>query len=493
MAGADEVETLISRVNGSELCEVLVCAEIWSASYKGKVSSIDFSSFDLPLVIILAGKSYLREKLLKVGPQGISRLSRSLKVLAENWNAAWVDFSSLKFMEWMRLWDLKLASTSRDCRSEIRAFYNYCARNEIAGADEIMGLELSEWVASNPAIHYQDIIQWHQERGALTSAEQEVVRREIIKPSFEETHDDNYLRLVVWTCFETLKRPSQLIEMECNALWVIESNSGEPEYFLWIPKAKRQLGRRPEPWPITRELASAIESFSSRPGVRDIQRGANALLVSSRREKTIQGDYRISKKIKKWAQVRNIQSPRTGRSLKLTLYRIRHSGATKLAMQGVSSEEIQYILEHDKADACQAYIDAVGSELCPQIEKANRRLGMIFSRLNELAFKGTVSEHLGSQQILVPVYSQPAVIGSCGLDGACDKHPFFKCYDGCRYFVAWQKADHQKSLNYIKGELERWSEAEGMHERSKAIMDFERVYTAISDVVNIIAEKDNLI
>ncbi|MCF5564483.1 tyrosine-type recombinase/integrase, partial [Pseudomonas sp. PA-3-5D] len=170
-------------------------------------------------------------------------------------------------------------------------------------------------------------------------------------------------------------------------------------------------------------------------------------------------------------------------SLILTPYRIRHSGATQMAAQGASRDEIQYVLEHDSVHAADAYIDCLASEFCPLLERANRKLGGIFSELNGLFFAGQLGHKSSGMPILIPVVNQPAIVGECGKSGSCGHHPFFNCYNGCRYFIAWRNADHKKSLDYLESELERWGRAEGGKERSKILKELERVYQAVNDVM----------
>nr|WP_283105399.1 tyrosine-type recombinase/integrase [Pseudomonas moorei] len=289
----------------------------------------------------------------------------------------------------------------------------------------------------------------------------------------------NTARLFTWIMFETLKRPSQLEGMLKDALWVPDPFSNNQQYFLRIPKVKFQIGEIPELWPITGELAKAIQDYSTVPCVHAAQVKSNRLLITLRGGK----NPKFGRAIKNWCSRLGLISPRTHKPLVLTPYRIRHSGATQMAAQGASSDEIQYILEHESVEASKAYIDCLASEFCPLLERVNRKLGGIFSELNGLFFVGAIGEKNSGLPILIPAVQQPAIVGGCGKNGFCGQHPFFNCYNGCRYFIAWRDADHQKSLTYLEGELARWGAAEGGKERSKVVKDLERVYQAVKDVV----------
>jgi hypothetical protein len=163
-----------------------------------------------------------------------------------------------------------------------------------------------------------------------------------------------------------------------------------------------------------------------------------------------------------------------------------------MAMQGASRDDIQVTLDHDSPASAQAYIDAAGSDLIPVIERADRGLGEIFSNLREAFFRGFISNHIGRKPIRIPVnVSTPALVGSCGSNTACKKHPFWSCYDGCPQFLAWREADHQQALNFVRSEFKRWNEAEDGRERSKAMKDFDRMATAIGEVIQQVTNTDS--
>jgi hypothetical protein len=478
-------EIIVCKLNGQVKIEVYVSEERWEAKWKRKNYWVDFGLFTLPQNIIEAGKSYLRARLRSAGPSVIEALRFFLKKLSGHWSTGWDDLNSLKLVDWMMLWESEQINDKKGFRLGLKKFYRYCSDNGLAGADEFVSSEIITWSTDDHEGYYRDVLTWHEERGAMTSGEQELVRRNIMSKGGSETINENYTRLFLWVCFETLKRPSQILEITNDALLCFTSGQETYEYFLRIPKAKWQAGRAPELWPITNALAFEIIEFSKVDKVKRLQGEFNRLLVH---DSVANGkpNYSMGQYITRWVRIKKIISPRTKRLMIVTPYRIRHTGATSLALQGISSIEIQYILEHDTPYACQAYIDAIGSELCPLLERADRKLGLIFTQLNDMFFKGAVKSDLSDKLILIPLVEQPAVVGSCGLNGRCNKHPFFKCYDGCKYFIAWKDADHTRALQFVEAELARWTRAEGVQERSKAIKDFERLHTAITEVIQVI-------
>lgn len=478
-------EHILARVKNAVVVKVSIIGDLWFGCWKGSTHKINYMDIFLPLSVKDASKLYLKSKLKRVGPQVISVHSTFLKNLERFWSSGWTNFGDLKVVDWAKIWDGEGKMSLRAFRSELRKFYEYCAIENLAGADEVMSATLYDWIAQPGRSPYKDIVMWHEERGAMTAAEQELLRSHLYYAE-NESVKDNCIRLLMWILFETLKRPTQILHIKNDGLWRVTS-SGVDEYFLWIPKAKHQLADPPEAWPISKKLAEEIQMFSLRKGVNDAQKMEGRLLVLLGKRIGSAKRYVLGSFVRRWLKDRKIVSPRTGREFKLTLYRIRHTGATNLAMQGVSTSEIQYILEHEMPSACNAYIDAVGSELCPLIERADRALGFVFGSLNDSFFKGEIADGVGPNVIIIPSIEIPAVVGSCGSNCGCESHPFFSCYDGCPHFLAWRDADHTKALKYVESELARWELFEGRQDRSKAIKDFDRIYTSILEVIKRVA------
>lgn len=443
------------------------------ALWRGQRYSIDLGKYKLPAIIIDAAKDYLKFKLKSVSPHLLPSVSYGLSCLEKQWNKSWGDFSCLSLGDLFSI----IVGSSRNGR-ELRSFYRYSAQNGLAGADEIHALEL-EAIKLGRNMSKKIILEWHETRGALTSSEVEVVRRAMVTKPLGESILDATSRLFTWIAFETLKRPIQLIEMLNDALWIPDPTAVDQQFFLRIPKAKKQRGQVSELWPITEQLALAIQSYSHTPRVRDLQDKHKTLLVHVRERK--RPDF--GRRVTTWSRRLGLVSPRTKKLLVLTPYRIRHSGATQMAAQGASRDEIQYVLEHDSVTSADWYIDCLASEFCPLLERANKQLGGVFSELNGIFFNGRVGARSSGSPIMIPLVQQPALVGECGSGGVCGQHPFFSCYNGCRYFIAWRDADHQKSLEYLEVELARWDRADGGKERSKILKDLERIYQAVKDVI----------
>ncbi len=473
------------NVNNAVGSKIYVSGECWISKWK-KGYRIDFSEYSaLPECIILAAKKLLRVRLSTSGPNAIQGMRSLLSALEAHWERKWIDLGSASLMDWAMVWDSERINGKRLFREELSRFYRGCANAGLANANTSISLRINSWSCRTNRKLYRNLLSWDAENGALVSSELELLRKSLCFRSANETWSERFIRILLWVCVETLKRPCQIVEMLADALVKITSVQGGAESFLRLPKAKRQIGRKAELWPISESLSLELDDFVNDPLIRKLQIECNRLLVHHQ-AKPEKPTYNIQTFINRWVCKKNIISPRTSKLLHLTPTRIRHSGATALALRGVPISEIQYILEHDSSDSCYVYLDAIGSELCPVVEKVDRKLGGIFTRLAEFFFKGKLASELTSKVVLIPVLDKLAVVGNCGLSGNCTKHPFFKCYDGCRHFIAWRNADHRKALDFVQSELDRWKQSEGKQERSKAIKDFEILYAAISQVINLI-------
>lgn len=397
-----------------------------------------------------------------------------------------MDLGCPTLQQWMEIWESSRVGNKKKFRDELKRFYIACAESDLLNADEFIAGEICSWVAGPNRKVFSELLSWHPLRGALTSSEQHLLRQELSTRRDTDSLIRWYVRLLLWIISETLKRPSQILEISNDGL-IHYGDKANRQSFLRIPKAKKQLGRPPELWPITEELAAELERYNESPKVGKLQIQTNRLLVRGG-DRQAYPVYKNQNDINKWVRQREIISPRTEKIMKITPYRVRHSGATSMAFMGISREELQYILEHDNPNSCAVYIDLIGSDLCPAFERADRKLGSIFTHLANEFFAGRIEKKLNEKLILIPTIEAPAVVGACGFNGQCNKHPFFKCYDGCPYFIAWRDADHRKALNYVESELKRWDAINGVQERSKAIKDFERLYSAIAQVIELVEQ-----
>lgn len=192
--------------------------------WRGSRYWIDFSNYIFSPEVVVAAHKYVCEKLEDHTPAIINEVKSAVKMLASIWVKDWINFSSLS---WNELFEI-FATATKSEKTYFRRLYTYCSDNEMAGADEIYASELQQLVVGSAATRV--ILEWDQKRGALTTAEQELVRRAMLERG-EESWDANAARLFVWISFETLKRPAQLAGMKADALWSPQVMSGEKSFF----------------------------------------------------------------------------------------------------------------------------------------------------------------------------------------------------------------------------------------------------------------------
>lgn len=466
----------------------------WTGVWKGQYHEINWNDIQLPVDILNAIKHVAGIKLKsgKVALTYIGALKALLIRLQCCWPSECQSFHNFGMIEFSEVWS---GLTSHN-RQIFRQLFKEISDSGIFGADVTLTTCIEKWKARNNVKTLKGVLEWNSMTGSLTSGELLLLREALIKQPENETDKNHAIRILCWILLETMKRPQQIISIKADGLKAVV-NEGVTEYFLEVPKSKYQTGEQPELWSISMRLATEIAVFNERSVVRKLQGNHNKLVTW--KNKCLERDHQPSSgvtesEVKNFVSRLGIISPRTGKALHITPYRLRHTSATHMAMQGVSRDVIQNILEHDDSTSADAYIDAVGSELVPAIERVDRNLGGIFKGLNDLFFKGQVVKKLAKEKIFIPIFNaNPMPVGSCGLDsakyGTCKKQPFTACYDGCPSFLAWNEADHNKALQYVENEFERWSSAEGHNAHSKAIKDFERLHHAISEVISQIDER----
>ncbi|SIS60241.1 Phage integrase family protein [Roseivivax lentus] len=393
------------------------------------------------------------------------------------------------------VWD----STRPSVRPWLRTLIVDLAETVDPGAAGDIALMMSAWKANRSLRWKRAVLEWDPEQGSLTSAELELLRRYLKPPRIERT-SAHFARLFTWLTLTTLRRPSQLIKMDAKALRRITTHIGTTAD-LRIPGVKGQTGQDGRWLPIPTALADDIDDYRRR--VRDALEWADASnmdvldacllpLISHERmpEQRIFAPYGAQAKgaVQNWIKSLRLVSPRTEHPLKINLRRIRHTGATHLAMQGYPLDLISDVLEHSNPASTRFYVDAVGAEYLPAFEAADRNLGGRFSMLRAAWFNGRVVDPSDApyRPIVVPDGQVPAVVGACGKEGTCPVHPLFSCYS-CEHFLAFRSADHQKVLDFVEAEYERWRAVETSNSRSKAIKDFDRIAAGVRDVMDLIA------
>lgn len=474
-----------------------ITTDEWYCSYQGRYHTLRWNRIKLPEPVKLAFRQVSQIRLRTSAPSSLTKLNSDLRgisaaLLAVDPDSSW-DLDTVAADRWALVWKLLRPGS----RTTLRTLYAACARLGLTGARKDFAAELKLWKARHDLNHLRDVLQWCPKYGALTSSEQEILRSAYKTVPRNEPVLDRIARLFTRTCHETLKRPEQLLSIGAGGVVSLRSKSGgEPEYFLKIPPSKAQTGRPDRLEPVSSELGAELDAMLTDPRLARFQRKYDRLFVvppSRDKERRWQQHGQVPTElmgsiIHTWAVKLGLTSPRTKRTLSVKPRRLRHTGATSMALQGVPRDQIQDALEHDSPLSANAYIRAVGSELLPAIERASERgLGAIFDDItSQFFFKGALTDSVDRRPIFIPEnpeFMAPAVVGRCSSGSTCHKHPFWACYNGCPHFLAWRSADHAKALAYVERELARWSAAEGGRERSKLFKDFERMAASIREVM----------
>jgi len=379
------------------------------------------------------------------------------------------------------IWD----RTKHHYRPFLRVLVKELHKRDAPPGKRPIGPIIDRWKARKPNPLLSSTLEWNPKAGSMSSSELELLRQTLEAPRGEEDIGDHFARLVVRISLTTLRRTSQITCISANGLHRFSSAIGE-EAMLEIPYSKAQTGQEAKLQPIPISLAYDIEAYRARDTIGNSKAGSEYLLPLLHNSAIVPANSSVTKMfINRWMKGMGIISPRTGELLHVTVRRMRHTGATHMAMQGYSAELIQDILQHDGPESARAYIDAVGAEFLPIFEKADHRLGGKFSDMRDAWFKGKIVKRPVevTKPIIIPDSTAPAVVGSCASKQKCPLHPLFSCYS-CQEFLAFRDADHERVLDFVEDEYERWHETERSNSRSKAMKDFDRIAAGVRSVID---------
>jgi len=460
---------------------------------------IDWDELSLPGSIEKAFQIVVKKKLRVSSINYISKCRLMLAELKAALKPEQRSLSDLRMPDVVLIWN----SMTTGYRSFFRELYVKLVAYEVEGASFAIAKKLGGMKARNEAHVLKDVLNWHPIKGALTQEEEAILRNSIERSERDEDIKDLGIRLFCWLLISTLKRSKQIRELKANCLKTVERNN-TVEFFVIIRPVKAQTGDRDRWWQIPGALYQEMLRYSSSPGVKRMQLRHDCFWVHPCPSLGRDGSVGAADaKCLLQNYVKNtlvLNSPRTGERLHITPTRLRHTGGTRLAFKGVPRDIISEILEHDSPDSCQAYIDAIGSELCPSMDRADRNMGSLFMKLNEVYFQGAVVNDLAYQPIVIPDFTEPDAsplfVGSCGRDtckeGTCKKHPFVECYNGCPSFLAWREADHKLALSFADKELARWREAIGNPDQASTIKEYEELRNNIQVVIDRISQLEGV-
>ena len=182
-----------------------------------------------------------------------------------------------------------------------------------------------------------------------------------------------------------------------------------------------------------------------------------------------------------------VYSERTGKPIKITSKRLRHTVATSAAREGHGELIIAELLDHSDTQNVGVYVKAT-----PEIvERIDRAIAIRMAPLAH-AFAGTIihneSEAIRGEdptsRIVDPRFDEKLKpMGNCGRNGSCGFLVPISCYT-CKSFQAWIEGPHEAVLAHLISERERlMTETD---ERIATVND--RTILAVAEVVRQVHE-----
>lgn len=230
-------------------------------------------------------------------------------------------------------------------------------------------------------------------------------------------------------------------------------------------------------------------AFSRRPSIASAQERTGYFFVTpiaSDRNDVSQLSTTDSLTVfQEWITRRGITSPRTGAGLYVNGRRFRHTVATHLVKKGWAADEISEFLEHSAGRTVLAYMDAVGNDLSPHLERVDIVLGGLFSDMTK-NYQGKVIDrptHPVEKPIAVPDGTNTSIIGQCGLSTQCMRNPFSACLSGCPNFLLFSDADTNAAQTWINETHSKWRGSERSEDKDRVIEDFARMAHGLQQAI----------
>jgi len=444
--------------------EVDGAGNCWWTRYNGLRIYVDWSSLALAPSLEGGFKTFAKYRLQKNSPLyllSIVSVCRKISGALSSSDFSCCDISAIhRFWEELRF-DRKEQGTFREA-------YRFLAARGLAGAKAEIAKALGDWKSVTKRRENADVLQWHPTRGSLTLEEWRVLVETVRSPlaaipASERRPRDLVARMFMWLVSLTGKRPVQLAGMDADSVRQLDG-----EWVALMPPAKSQADRDlvlvTIHDPNFVELMSYLQSI---PSIKEQQERTGKLFVTPRMVNQRMSSGRLCELWGQWWRSKKRLSPRAGvGDLHVTASRVRHTIGTQMAMNGVPRSVIASVLEHDSESSCQAYIDAVQTELCRQLNEVDSNMDGVFTKLNSAFFEGAVVADVPPEKAIHVPQGQktPLLVGACGRDtalqGVCEKHPYISCYGGCRSFRPWRNGPHEQARVQIHHEIDRMKGAE---------------------------------
>lgn len=311
-------------------------------------------------------------------------------------------------------------------------------------------------------------------------------------------------QLAVWLALAFGTNPEPISLLREEDFWTLDDSEGEaPTYLLNIPRHKKgdaaprtQFRERR----VNQEIGEMIGLLISRNRRENPPR--NGDLVGRplfRRQKPRSdfptegpgSDYRhhytsaeLSALVTRAVERLGVNSPRTGRPLRVTMRRLRYTLATRLVREGASRRVVAQLLDHTDLQNVGVYFDT-NSDVVERLDKAAAfelaPLAQAFLGTVVRSEKEAVRGHRPSSRIYHRDMKRDRLdaLGTCGSFSFCGLTAPIACYT-CVRFQPWMDAPHDKALGALLSERERREHA-GLAPGMVEIFDL--TILAIADVI----------
>ena len=467
--------------------------EIWRLNDISRARRLNWDLSDTATDIKDSMKAYAVHSIESQGPLTIGCIAQGLRhflsIAGRLESLQHLNYSVLE----AALTKMRLLGTAHKF-SAVRRWYRWCTDQGLPGFQEEITTRLNRIklprLEAGLAVMSRDLT-----KGPLDDQEHWLVRQAITAGE-----GDLLERVCVMMVLETGSRPSQLVLLKKQDFQVQQAPSGEAFYSLDIARMKQRTvnGHDRKRRRISPELGMAIHQLMASNHQQYGDRGPQMPLLCTikclkRRAvpEPLKAQYglhlsaqALSRRLKRFALAAKIISPRTGKLLKLSALRLRHTFGTRHAEQGTPAKLIAELLDHSRLCSVMVYIKSTSNT----VDRLNKALG------DNDRFTGMIRHFLGriqprtgveaSQNIIpgcTPTLKNLGGIGICGAGFLCQLYPPLSCYV-CPKFIAWVDGPHQRMLEELRLHAQELRERSG-NPSDRIPQQLEEVIAAVEAVL----------
>ena len=450
-------------------------ADCWSYVWLGRRIYIRWSALELHPGVAAEAKRWAQHELpRRKSPKWLIQVKTALNFLAKQYGLRFASILELGVTEWHALW-----RANRRNFPVLREFHAYIETETGETADSDLMTKLAQWPRVEPEGGAFDL--WG-EQGALTRKEVQALKKVVhtLKPG--ETTREHVARLYVRFFLETGKRGNQVLNVRAGDV-LDERREGVPVVRVRIPKFKEgvEAGRY---WPVSGHLADDLASYCARRDVKELQRLTGQFFVAD--EPTCRENGALELKVvQRWVDqlLKGVVSPRTGRQLRVNARRLRHTFATRAALNGKKAREIADLLEHSDEKSCGRYVDVNPSDYAPELAQLDDRLMGALSYLEKAAMTGRHVSVENDAPIKLFATSPATTLGYCWVGaGKCPGINLpFDCY-ACGHFRPVPEVHaHRLAKEGIEALSDDWAQRNEGHRLSRAQHQIFGMLEALAD------------